>query len=118
MITTAILWLSLTLYAEARGETEKGKIAVAAVTMNRVRDKEHPSTVYKVVNAKGAYTWNKHLKIKDKKAYNECRRIASLYLRGSLRNPIGKRTYFNQKRLGKRYHTKYKPIVIGNHIFY
>ncbi|MCP4008855.1 MAG: cell wall hydrolase, partial [Proteobacteria bacterium] len=29
----------MNIYHEARGETEKGKLAVAAVTMNRVKSK-------------------------------------------------------------------------------
>ena len=35
--------LAMNIYHEARGETEKGKLAVAAVTMNRVNKKYYES---------------------------------------------------------------------------
>jgi hypothetical protein len=41
--------LALTIYHEARGETEAGKLAVAHVVMNRARDKRFPHTVCEVV---------------------------------------------------------------------
>lgn len=44
-----LYWLSRIVNAEARGESLEGKIAVANVVLNRVRSKEFPESVKKVV---------------------------------------------------------------------
>lgn len=118
MFATTLLCLTMTIYAEARGEPREGQIAVAAITMNRTKDKDRPRTICGVVSQKGQYTWNKRIKVKDKKAYESSKKLASLYLRGRLRSNIGNRSYFNRYELGKKYKTKYKPIRIGKHLFY
>ncbi len=118
MFATTLLCLTMTIYAEARGEPVEGQIAVAAITINRTKDKGRPKSVCGVVSQKGQYTWNKKIKVKDKKAYKSSKKLASLYLRGKLRSKIGSRLYFNRYELGKKYKTKYKPIRIGKHIFY
>lgn len=118
MLTSALLCLAMTIYVEARGEPVQGQIEVAAATINRTKEKDRPSTVCGVVSQKGQYTWKKNFKVKDKKAFKNSKKLASLYLQGKLRSKIGKRTYFNRYTLGKRYKTKYKPIRIGNHVFY
>jgi len=41
--------LAVNIYHEARGETQKGKLAVAHVTVNRVKSKRFPNTVCDVV---------------------------------------------------------------------
>ena len=41
--------LTLNIYHEARGEPDKGKYAVASVTLNRVASKHYPDTVCDVV---------------------------------------------------------------------
>lgn len=45
--------LALTVYFEARGEPEKGQVAVAHVVMNRVRDRRWPGNVCDVVHEGG-----------------------------------------------------------------
>jgi spore germination cell wall hydrolase CwlJ-like protein len=41
--------LAVAIYYEARGETEKGQIAVAQVIMNRVKSRKYPASICKVV---------------------------------------------------------------------
>lgn len=48
--------LARVVYAEARGESYKGQVAVAAVVLNRVRSADFPNTVYSVVYQKNAFT--------------------------------------------------------------
>ena len=48
--------LSKLVYAEARGESYKGQVAVAAVVLNRVSSSEFPNTVSGVVYQKAAFT--------------------------------------------------------------
>lgn len=45
----SLYWLSRIIFAEARGESMAGKLAVGSVVMNRVASSEYPSTVYGVV---------------------------------------------------------------------
>lgn len=44
-----VYWLSRIIYAEARGESMAGKLAVGNVVMNRVRNSGFPNTVYGVI---------------------------------------------------------------------
>jgi N-acetylmuramoyl-L-alanine amidase len=106
------------MYMEARGEPRESQIAVAAVVMNRVKSKEYPGSVCKVVHQKGQFTWKKNSKIKDKKTYLEIKKLASLYLAGKLKNPIGSRLYFNNAKLGKLHKTPYRKLRIKNLVFY
>ena len=53
ILTTAIVCLGVTVFFEARGEDLAGQVAVAQVVMNRVADKQWPSTVCEVVHEGG-----------------------------------------------------------------
>lgn len=110
MAVSALMCMALAIYMEARGEPIETKVAVAAVTLNRTKHKDYPSTVCDVVNQRGQYTWKKKVKIKEPKAYRESKRIAYLYLSNKLYNPVGNRIYFNHRSLGKKYKTAYRPI--------
>lgn len=44
-----LYWLSRIISAEARGESLRGKLAVAAVVYNRVESDDYPDTVYDVI---------------------------------------------------------------------
>ena len=48
--------LAKTIYAEARGESYTGQVAVGAVILNRVRSSSFPNTVSGVVYQQGAFT--------------------------------------------------------------
>jgi len=48
--------LARVVYGEARGEPYKGKVAVAAVVLNRVGNAQFPNTVAKVVYQPGAFS--------------------------------------------------------------
>lgn len=48
--------LARLVYAEARGESYLGQVAVAAVTLNRVKHKEFPNTLSGVIYQKNAFT--------------------------------------------------------------
>ncbi|MBR4443756.1 MAG: spore cortex-lytic enzyme [Clostridia bacterium] len=47
--------LARLVYAEARGESYKGKVAVAAVVLNRVSSASFPNTISGVIYQKGAF---------------------------------------------------------------
>ncbi|NCB52857.1 MAG: copper amine oxidase [Clostridia bacterium] len=44
-----VYWLSRIIYAEARGERLRGKIAVGNVVLNRVKSEQYPDTVREVI---------------------------------------------------------------------
>ena len=48
--------LSCCVYGEARGESYTGKVAVAAVVLNRVRSSQFPNTISGVIYQSGAFT--------------------------------------------------------------
>ena len=118
MITSALLCLTLNIYHESRGESEEVQEAVAAVTMNRVR--EYRLHICKVVTSPSAFSWTRkpNKPIKEKIAFEKAKIIARSYLSGKSNRKVGGRLYFNEKRLGKRFKTKYKPIVLGKLVMY
>lgn len=48
--------LARVVYGEGRGEPYKGKVAIAAVVLNRVKSSQYPNTIPKVVYQKGAFS--------------------------------------------------------------
>ena len=44
-----VLWLARIIHAESRGEPLLGQIAVGNVVLNRVRSKDYPNTIYRVI---------------------------------------------------------------------
>ena len=126
MIATSLLCLTLNIFHEARGESLIDQIGVAAVTMNRVRDKGYPKSVCKVVYQPNQFVWTSRFKTKkikfknkiEEEAYLKAKTIAALYLKGKLKNPIGQRKYFSTSH---NFRTKYKPMKLtrrSKHIFY
>jgi N-acetylmuramoyl-L-alanine amidase len=118
MITSALLCLTLNIFHESRSESQETQEAVAMVTMNRAN--RNPGNICRVVYAPHMFSWTRHsnLKVKEKVAFERAKRIASEYLRGKVNSRISNRLYFNERRLGKRFRTKHRPIIIGRLIMY
>ena len=55
-VSNEVSCLALTIYFEARGEPDVGKLAVAHVVMNRVQDRRFPDSVCRVVQQGGEQT--------------------------------------------------------------
>jgi len=49
--------MALTIYHEARGETEQGQAAVGHVILNRVKSLRYPDNVCAVVAQKNSFSW-------------------------------------------------------------
>jgi spore germination cell wall hydrolase CwlJ-like protein len=49
--------LELNIYYEARGESDRGKIAVGFVTLNRAKNPNFPKTICDVVYQKYQFSW-------------------------------------------------------------
>jgi len=53
---TDLRYMANAVYGEARGEPYEGKVAVAAVILNRLKSSNFPNTVYGVIFEPGAFT--------------------------------------------------------------
>ena len=85
MIAESLLWLTLNVYHESRGEPDIAQIAVAHVTMNRT--KESQSSVSTVVRKKKQFSWVRKKKqqspwVTDTKIFAKCGRNAVRALHG------------------------------------
>ncbi len=125
--------LARTLYGEARGESVRGKEAVAAVVLNRVeRAAGRPhwwgSTVVEVCRKPWQFScWNPNDPNRDKllavgpgdPQFDVCRRIARRALTGVLEDPTGGATHYHARGLMPDWADGRSPsAVIGNHLFY
>ena len=123
--------LAQNIYFEARGEPTTGQLAVAMVTMNRVRSKRFPSTVCGVVWQKRQFSWThdgKSDRPTDKKAWRLAKQIARfVYYKydqfrtlsnGALDLTKGALHYYAPK-LADPYWAQRKQVTrkIGGHVF-
>jgi spore germination cell wall hydrolase CwlJ-like protein len=103
--------LSLAVYYEARGESHRGKMAVAEVVMNRTRSKRFPSTICEVLFQRGQFSFIKGrhapLKPTSTKSWTDAIEVSKKVINSSTNN---KWLFFcDCKRKGYR---------IGGHVFY
>jgi len=67
--------LALNVYFEARGEAAEGQLAVAMVTMNRVKSRHYPNSVCSVVWQKKQFSWT-HDGKRDRPANRQAWKLA------------------------------------------
>jgi spore germination cell wall hydrolase CwlJ-like protein len=113
--------LARNIYYEAGVESERGKYAVAQITLNRLKTKRWGDTICKVVYAKSQFSWTlkKKLTKPSGQAWEDSQWVARRSLRGD-HVPSLKDAQF--------YHAQYvRPVwrdpkarisQIGQHIFY
>ena len=112
------------IYCEAGYEPYEGKVALANVILNRVRDRRFPNTIKGVLHQKGQFTVVKTNKYKktlanyknnNSKYMQETIKAAKAALAGE--NNIGKRVFYNGYR--QETHRSHKnPLRIANHLFW
>lgn len=120
--------LAKNIYHEARGETEKGKYAVAFVTMNRAKSGMFPDDVCAVVKQKKGntcqFSWfcqTKALTKPNQDVYNSLVPIAfnvyvnHRYMHDPTRGALFYHAEYVRPEWGRRFK---KTQVIGKHIFY
>jgi N-acetylmuramoyl-L-alanine amidase len=115
--------LAMNIYHEARGETEKGKLAVAAVTMNRVKAKYYPNTVCEVVWQRKQFSWTelkpKYHTVTDTKAWINAIEIAQLFIDGGNWPGVGKATHYHTVSVSPNWKDDNQLVAqVGNHLFY
>lgn len=105
------------IYAEARGESELGQIAVGAVIMNRMESDLFPNSLKDVLYQKNQFTaindGQFHSLTPDQKAINAARTAATD------NDPTGGALYYWNPQKANNAWLNAKPIltVIGNHVF-
>lgn len=118
--------LAKNIYYEAGGEPYHGKLAVAQVTMNRVKSRQFPKTVCGVVYQKTKYTcqfsWvcERGLRPRYGKAWKDSMSIAeNILINKRSYNVVGSAKYFHADYVEPNWASTKRFIKqIGNHIFY
>lgn len=144
VLSTALLCLALNVYHEARGESFKGQVAVADVTMNRsfktgesvcsivtaykqfswLNDDFHPVWQWQkgrkvVTGEKLDRDWVKRNMPTDHDAWMESIQAARLALYGLAPDVTKGSTYYHAKYVNPAWKKeKVRVAVIGQHVFY
>ena len=103
------------VYHEARGESAEGQVAVATVTLNRVKHPKYPKSICGVVYQKSQFSWTigyRATKINAKEWMNSVNAAIK-----SLEYSDLKATHYHNKTVHPNWKLR-KVAVIGNHIFY
>jgi spore germination cell wall hydrolase CwlJ-like protein len=120
--------LALNIYHEARSEPEVGRLAVAAVTLNRVDSPRFPDSVCDVVKQGGErrdrcqFSWwcdGKRDDPHEEDAWEEALRLSRLSLLGLAEDPTGGALYYHADYVSPRWSRTFKRTAeIGRHHFY
>lgn len=121
--------LALNVYFEARSEPEIGQVAVAAVTLNRVRDPAFPDTICAVVKQGEEYgrhrcqfSWwcdGRDDTPRNPSAWQRARLIASLALSRALEDPTSGALWYHADHVQPSWSRSMAMIAqIGRHLFY
>ena len=123
---TEIDCLTRNIYREAGIEEDEGKIAVALVTMNRVKASGFPETVCKVVQQKKnktcQFSWNcsKALPRIDEQIYNYSRSLAIkvFFNHNVIEDTTQGALFYHANYVRPRWNNLEVTTTIGRHIFY
>lgn len=119
--TNEVVCLAKNIYFESRGEALAGKLAVAQVTLNRVKHKQFPKTVCEVVYQPRQFSWtaNKRQMIRDAKAWRESLEIARSAVGSGITELRGfTAIYFHSGRKPPDWGKVRLVAKIGKHKFY
>ena len=109
--------LSKVAYHEAKGESDKGMLAVIHTTLNRVKDNRFPKTVCGVVYQKSQYSWTKYNpKVKEQEQYARAERLAKEVVDGKHKDNTYGALFFNS--LHRKPSGTVCTVRIGGHSFY
>jgi len=112
---TSVLCLTLIMYMEARSESPLTQSYVASVAIERA--KQENKSICESMKTPRAYSWlwdGVNTKV-NQKHFEKIKPLATRQLQSpALRG----HTFFNERKLGKRFKTHNKPITSGNLIFY
>ncbi len=109
--------LAKLVYAEARGESLEGQIAVAAVVLNRLRSPKFPNTIWEIIHEPGQFTPVESNKL-PAQVDEGSREAVIRALQGE--DPTGGALFFyNPATTRNRSFWQTRPVIkrIGNHNF-
>jgi spore germination cell wall hydrolase CwlJ-like protein len=121
--------LALTMYFEARGEPDEGKLAVGHVVMNRTQHPLFPPRVCMVVRQGGDKLRN-HCQFswwcdgrsdwpRDRRAWTKSRALAGLVYWDYSRDPTAGALWYHADYVRPKWRSKLTPgPKIGRHVFY
>ena len=116
--------LALNVYHEARSERIEGQIAVAHVTMNRVKHSYFPDTICDVVYANKQFSWTWTVKDHtphEAAAWKKAQVIARDVMIGNTEDPSKGATFYHANYVNP-FWAKDKSMsvtkIIGLHVFY
>ena len=111
--------MAQTVFAESRSESFEGKVAVASVILNRVKNPNFPHTIEGVIKQKDAFSCVKNNKI-NVIPDESCYAAVLSALKGN--DPTSKAVfYYNPKIATSTWMInvgKTNPKTIGNHVFF
>lgn len=119
--------LAENIYFESVNESNKGKLAVAFVTLNRTRHKDFPESVCDVVKQKRKnvcqFSWVclvKNKTPKDKEMYSKILDMASMiYVNyDKIVDPTSGALYYHADYVKPKWNNMSYTTTIGKHIFY
>lgn len=117
--------LATNIYYEARGESQRGMIAVGHVTLNRAKNPNFPDSVCGVVNQKHKrscqFSWvcMKSLPVMKEELFADIKSLADKLYRGEIKDVTRGATHFHNTGVSPDWSNKYRATAhIGNHIFY
>ena len=123
-----IACLALTIYYEARGESERGRLAVGHVVMNRTRSALFPANVCDVVREGGSqrhrcqFSWwcdGLSDRPKDQTALRESLWLAGEIYRGCTRDPTAGALWYHSTAVKPSWSRSFGPGKrIDRHVFY
>jgi spore germination cell wall hydrolase CwlJ-like protein len=110
--------LARNIYFEARGESLKGKLAVAHVTLNRKKSAKYPKTICDVVYQKHQFSWtSKQHRITNQSLFDEIKDLAHSVIMGETEDPTKGALNFHNRSVQPNWNKRVR-VIIGNHIFY
>lgn len=117
-ISHEVQCLANNIYHEARGESFKGKLAVALVTINRTKKDGYPATICGVVYQKGQFSWTTtKAKILDWADYTDSILAASMAMEDSKILGDFSATHYHNTTVSPGWNLR-RVAKIGKHIFY
>lgn len=131
-----VLYMAATVYGEARGESEQGKLAVAQVILNRLHKKSwYGNSIIDVCVKPWQFScWNENdpnsKKVRalafggdsnpelNSDAYLDCLAAAIKAVRGGIEDKTLNSTHYHTRHVSPKWSEGKEYISIGNHQFY
>jgi spore germination cell wall hydrolase CwlJ-like protein len=120
--------LSQAIYYEARGENQRGQVAVAEVIMNRVRSRHYPNSIcgvvyqgsHRVTGCQFTFTCDGSLGHRPRgRAWERAQRVATATMSGYTRPVTQNATHYHTHEVNPVWSSGLvETTVIGSHIFY